>query len=199
MAWPVTTERLTTYVGGSSPPIYAADLNSLQDYLARIYQGTRTVIALTADGTGDTTVTPISGQVKGTTLMATGTRSSGTAGSGQSLVAGTQYKDTVLLAWGHVTYNAGAPVLQRGVNISSLADTATGVVTVTLVNGAPSGGANDLCVVVTGRSSSQDVGAAVSYTNSTTFVISIFDDTTDGASQGADPFDNGFTFVVFGG
>lgn len=63
MAYPITTELLTNYSGGNTPPVYAEDLNDVQQYLARVYQGTRTVIALTVDGTGDTTVVPTAGRI----------------------------------------------------------------------------------------------------------------------------------------
>jgi len=79
-------------------------------------------------------------------LQASGTRSSATAGSGQSLTVGQVFKDSALVAWARVTLN-GTPacVLDRGVNIASVTRNSVGNYTVTLVNGT----ANYLAPLVT--------------------------------------------------
>lgn len=62
--------------------------------------------------------------------------SSASAGSGQGQTIGHAHKDTLLVAWG-IIHNTGSvsSSLVRGANVQSVLWTATGKITVTLVNG----------------------------------------------------------------
>ncbi|MGE4056635.1 MAG: hypothetical protein AB7F99_17735 [Vicinamibacterales bacterium] len=45
--------------------------------------------------------------------------------------AATLYKDSMVSAWARITYSAGAPSLNDDVNVASLTDAGTGIVTIT--------------------------------------------------------------------
>lgn len=59
MAWPTTP--LTSYLPGSTPPIKASDLNSLQDAINKAFLGKYSFAGLVVDGFGGNPVTPPGG------------------------------------------------------------------------------------------------------------------------------------------
>lgn len=143
-------------------------------------------------GSGD--VLASAGFCIGNRLQADNTRSSATAGAGQSITIGQIWKDTAPVAWCWIETIAGPSVqLGRGANISSIAYTALGRYTVTLVNGA----ANKICPQATVFDNAAHI-ATIRLTGHSTTVFEV--DVWDAAGAATDPAVGGGVFVVvFGG
>lgn len=213
MAWPFS--RLRDYIANSLPTIRAADLNSIQDYINHVFNGAKTVKSLQADGTGNAASTASAGEVLAAGLRATtngviatlgdlvatagkltlgATRSNATVGAGQSVAAGTQYKDTTLLAWAIVHNDGATATLVWGANISTLTRAAVGDVTVVLTNGA----ANKLCPVPSIFDDAQGhIGIKKTGISATTFKVLTFNAPADPGSPVATDYD--FMVHVYGG
>jgi hypothetical protein len=142
-----------------------------------VFSGTLQATSLTAS-TGNITAT--AGQ-----LIAGATRSSSTAGSGQSVALGAIYRDTAPIAWAQVS-SAGA--LIRGANINSvIKNGGMGNYTVNVVNGVTVTG--QLVAVMTVH---QTMGLGYVSQGTTGITVQTFD--TSGMSA-----DRGFNVVIFGG
>lgn len=127
-----------------------------------------------------------------------GAISSATAGAGQGVAIGDQYKDTTPIAWGWFD-NGGAITLRRSANVSSVTRNSAGTVTVVLVNGP----ANRLVPIATFVDNAVALAGytiSVEITNTTTFTIrtvKIGDTATPITNAAA--MDMNVAFVCFGG
>lgn len=155
--------------------------------------GTRSVSALVADGTGGQTVTPVAG-----TLQVSATGASGTSLPTPTITTGTLYKELMPFAYGTYTVTSGASptfTLVQGFNISSIARSSTGLHIITFVSNATNGAK----AVVIANSNAGASGAALfcmglANTNST-FNITL----SNSAGTLTDPTVTGtVSFVVFG-
>lgn len=129
-------------------------------------------------------------------------RSSGTVGAGQSVAAGTLYKDTTNFAWGKFRITAGPAItFDRGANVASVAYTGLGIYTVTLQTAVT----NLMCIDVTAMDSQAGIvvvdsgagGGGGAAPTTTVFRILYF----DAAGGATDPTGTtgGFFFKVIAG
>ncbi len=119
-------------------------------------------------------------------LVAGATRSSATAGAGQSVAVGTAYADTLPLAWASVS---AAGSLLRGANIFSASKSATGTYSVVLNNGTT--GSGILCPVAMLTTTDGRIFASAAGSGAT---IGINTKDTAGVDT-----DYPFNVIVFGG
>jgi hypothetical protein len=135
MAWPF--DRLTTYIANQVPVIKAFDLNALQDYIGHWIKGSKTVVAVEADGAGDQPVSAGPGEIHAAGNVAANlsviaysglARSSATPGVGQAVPLGTIYKDTTIIGWAI----SNGTTLTRGTNILSFTRDSAGTYFITL-------------------------------------------------------------------
>jgi len=115
MAWPSTP--LTTYSAGIAPAIQAFDLNAFQSAINGIVNGTYSLAAVVADGSGGAVVVPVPGTTKVSANL-TETTLPGTARSKGTDCIGTRL-------WGWVNFD-GAGNVKRHFNCKSFARTAAG-------------------------------------------------------------------------
>jgi hypothetical protein len=95
--------------------------------------------------------------------------------------------------WGKITYSAGAPVLSASYNITSITDTSSGVVTVTIATDFSS--ANYAILTTSLTASNQDLWDVTSQAAGS-FVLARYD---TGGTGGADPSNgDGLYFVCYG-
>jgi hypothetical protein len=97
MAWPSTP--LTTYSAGIAPAIQAFDLNAFQSAINGIVNGTYSLAAVVADGSGGAVVVPVPGTTKVSANL-TETTLPGTARSKGTDCIGTRL-------WGWVHFRGG--------------------------------------------------------------------------------------------
>ena len=135
MAWPSTP--LTTYSAGIAPAIQAFDLNAFQSAINGIVNGTYSLAAVVADGSGGAVVVPVPGTTKVSANL-TETIQPGTARA-----KGTDCIGTRLWGWCNFT---GSGVVMRHFNSSSAAGIRTGMGSYTVeFYGAPAD--PDFCFV----------------------------------------------------
>lgn len=145
MAWPVDAAFEVITAGVTTAKKTLAD--ALQNALIGLYGGTKTVISIQADGTGNQASTANSGDVSsangnvvapngnvsaglalvGGKALITVARSSVTAGSGQSVALGEVWKDTTNFAAGVFTVSMAAIALTRGYNMAAPTYVGTGI------------------------------------------------------------------------
>jgi len=133
MAWPSTP--LTTYSAGIAPAIQAFDLNAFQSAINGIVNGTYSLAAVVADGSGGAVVVPVPGTTKVSANL-TETTLPGTARSKGTDCIGTRL-------WGWVNFT-GAGVVKRHYNLKAFTRTGTGSYTAEF-HGAPAD--PDFCFV----------------------------------------------------
>lgn len=122
MAWPLS--RLTTYIANSVPAIKAFDLNEIQDKLADLYAGLRSIKGLVVDGVGGVAATAVAGAVQVSASVV------GLAMPTAVTQLGLLAKEHIPAAIGHFALNA-PPTLLAGINIKDTSRAGAGDYTVT--------------------------------------------------------------------
>lgn len=143
MAWPLS--RLTTYIANSVPAIKAFDLNEIQDKLADLYAGLRSIKGLVVDGVGGVAATAVAGAVQVSASVV------GLAWPTVVTQLGLLAKEHIPAAMGHFSLNS-PPTLLAGINIKSTSRAGAGDYTVTFSFKPPALDATRAVVLVVPRS-----------------------------------------------